>query len=555
MAGALKHTEDWKLLPWSEIERNVFRLQQRIYQAASCDDVKRVHNLQRLLLRSYSARLLAVRRVTQDNRGKRTPGVDGVASLTPSERLTLAKELSHLNTDPAPVRRTYIDKPGSDEKRPLGIPTMSDRARQALVKLALEPEWEAKFEPNSYGFRPGRCAHDAIEAIFNFIRLKPKYVLDADIEKCFDKISHTALLEKLQAIQPITNLIRGWLKAGILDKGKLLFPEAGAPQGSVISPLLANVALHGLEEAIVSSHPKRNRPALIRYADDLVILHHDLDSLEQARQETEEWLAAMGLRLKPSKTHITHTLIPHQDNVGFDFLGFNIRQYPTTQYHTRTYRGQPGLKTLIRPSKKAIKRHLFKLKQILRQYRGHSQAALIGKLNPIIRGWANYYKTCAAKKVFNLIDKELFWKLAKWGRFRHPRKWWKWVYQRYWQRHPQKGTLEFTDGDYTLIDHVDTKIERHTKVKGHKSPFDGDWPYWTARLGKDPTKPKRVCVLMRIQKGRCTECGLRLRATDVLEIHHRDGNHHNHHYQNLALIHGHCHDFVHRSMVLVTAAA
>lgn len=242
MAGVLKHTEDWRMLPWSEIERNIYRLQQRIYQAASRGDVKRVHNLQRLILSSYSARLLAVRRVTQDNRGKRTPGVDGVASLTPSERLILAQDLRHLNTTPALVRRTYIDKPGSDEKRPLGIPTMADRARQALLKLALEPEWEAKFEPNSYGFRPGRCAHDAIEAIFNFIRLKPKYVLDADIEKCFDQISHSALLDKLQAIQPITRLIRGWLKAGIMDGDKRLFPEAGTPQGSVISPLLANVA-------------------------------------------------------------------------------------------------------------------------------------------------------------------------------------------------------------------------------------------------------------------------------------------------------------------------
>jgi RNA-directed DNA polymerase len=181
----------------------------------------------------------------------------------------------------------------------------------------------------------------------------------------------------------------------------------------VISPLLANVALHGLEQAIVSSKPKRNRPALIRYADDLVILHHDLDSLEQARQETEQWLADMGLRLKPSKTHITHTLNEYEGKVGFDFLGFTIRQYPVAQYHTRTYRDQPGFKTLIRPSNKAIKRHLYHLKQIIRQYRGHSQAALIGKLNPIIRGWANYYKTCAAKETFNDLDKELFWKLAK----------------------------------------------------------------------------------------------------------------------------------------------
>ena len=319
--------------------------------------------------------------------------------------------------------------------------------------------------------------------------------------------------------------------------------------------LLANVALHGLEQAIALSKPQYRRPALIRYAADLVILHHDLDSLEQARQEAEQWLAQMGLRLKPSKTHLTHTLNSYQGKVGFDFLGFTIRQYRTTKHRTRTYRGEPGYKTLIRPSKKAIKRHLSKLKQIIRDYRGTSQAAPIGKLNPIIRGWANYYKTCSAKAIFNLLDKELFWKLAKWGRFRHPRKWWKWVYRRYWQRHLQKGTIEFSDDDYTLIDHADTKIEQHAKVKESKSPFDGDWPYWTTRLGKDPTKSKPVCVLMRIQKGRCTHCGLRLRAMDVLEVHHQDSNHNNHHYTNLALIHGHCHDQAHRSPVLVTTAA
>jgi len=205
MAGTLPYTEDWQMIPWPEVERIVYRLQQRIYQATKQDDVKRVHQLQRLLLHSWSARLLAVRRVSQDNRGKRTPGVDGVVSLTSPERLTLAKELHHLDKAADPVRRTYIDKPGKTEKRPLGIPTMADRAYQALVKLVLEPEWEARFEPNSYGFRPGRCTHDAIEAIYNYIRLKPKYVLDADIEKCFDKISQPGPTGADQGSKPSSN--------------------------------------------------------------------------------------------------------------------------------------------------------------------------------------------------------------------------------------------------------------------------------------------------------------------------------------------------------------
>ena len=232
-----RQLEDWKSLPWKKIQRNVFRLQKRIYQAASQNDVKRVHNLQRLLLRSWSARCLAVRRVTQDNRGKRTPGVDGVASLTPHQRMRMVGDLRNLaKHTPAPLRRVYIPKPGKKEKRGLSIPTMLDRALQALIKLTLEPEWEARFESNSYGFRPGRSPHDAIESIFNFIRLKPKYVLDADITKCFDRISHDAIVDKLHTIQSIERLVRGWLKAGISDHGEMIFPEAGTAQGGPLSP-------------------------------------------------------------------------------------------------------------------------------------------------------------------------------------------------------------------------------------------------------------------------------------------------------------------------------
>jgi RNA-directed DNA polymerase len=312
-------------LPWKQYQRNVYRLQQRIYQAKRRNQIRQVHNLQRLLLRSWSARCLAVRQVTQDNRGKRTAGVDGVASLTSQQRLVLARELRYLDQAADPVGRVYIPKTET-ELRPLGIPTMVDRARQALVKLGLEPEWEAVFEPNSYGFRPGRSAHDVLEAIWNFIRLKPKYVLDADIEKCFERISHTALLAKLSTIQPIAKLIGGWLKAGIMDNGQLLYPEAGTPQGGVISPLLMNVALHGLEQALVGTYSKRERPAVIRYADDLVILHHDLTTLKHLQTQAEEWLQSMGLHLKASKTKICHTLESSQGEAGFDFLGFTIRQ-------------------------------------------------------------------------------------------------------------------------------------------------------------------------------------------------------------------------------------
>jgi len=235
---------DWNTIPWAKAERAVFKLQKRIYQASQRGDTHTVHQLQRLLMTSWWACLLAVRRVTQDNQGKKTAGIDGVKNLPPPQRLLLAQQLqaAPLRPKSPPVRRVWIPKAGTTEQRPLGIPVMEQRARQALVKLALEPEWEAKFEPNSYGFRPGRSAHDAIEAIFASIHTQAKFVLDADIAKCFERINHTALLAKLRTFPKLRRVIKVWLKAGVMD-GQELFPSmAGVPQGSVISPLLANVA-------------------------------------------------------------------------------------------------------------------------------------------------------------------------------------------------------------------------------------------------------------------------------------------------------------------------
>jgi RNA-directed DNA polymerase len=549
MAGGVgiqrpQHTEGWQTLPWKQFRRNVYRLQQRIYQAMRRGDRKRVHSLQRLLLHSWSARCLAVKQVTQDNRGKRTPGVDGVASLTPRQRLMLAKRLRSLRSWTVDaVRRVNIPKPGKSEIRGLGIPTMRDRAMQALVKMTLEPEWEAQFEANSYGFRPGRSAHDAIEAIFNFIRLKPKYVLDADIEKCFDRINHDVLLKKLNTIEPITRLVRDWLKAGIMDGGQLLFPEAGTPQGGVISPLLANIALHGFEEALVDAGPQKHKPAVVRYADDFVVLHEDLKTLTKLKERAEVWLAEMGLQLKLSKTRISHTLNEWQGDVGFDFLGFNIRQHWVGKYHTRTFRGRPGFKTLVKPSRTSLKRHLHRMRCVIRQYRGAPQAALIAALNPIVRGWSLYYRSCVAKRDFSRLYHQVSHMLYQWATWRHSHKPPGWCYRRYWQR--QRGRMDFTDGTSTLARHCDTPIIRHVKVRGDKSPYDGDWLYWGQRLGQDPTKPTRVTRLLKWQKSRCTHCGLRFMASDLLEVHHRDGNRTNNRYANLMLLHGHCHNQVH----------
>ena len=540
MADESNRTEDWQTLPWKKFQRNVFRLQKRIYQAQLRGDYKRVRGLQRLLLRSFSARCLAVRQVSQDNRGKKTPGVDGIARLTPPQRMQMVKRLRNFSPSPAPIRRVYIPKASNpNERRPLGIPIMRDRAEQALVKLALEPEWEARFESNSYGFRPGRCPQDAIEAIFNHIRLKPKYVLEADIEKCFDQINHNALLAKLSSIPTINRLIRGWLKAGIFENGEISPSKAGTPQGGIVSPLLANVALHGLETTITTAFSKQHRLAVIRFADDFVILCEDLTTLQAAHYLTENWLAEIGLTLKPSKTYITHTLHEHEGHTGFDFLGFTVRQFEMGRHHSKR-----GYKVIIKPSIKAQKRHLEQMEELIHTQRGSNQTALIAALNPRIRGWANYHRACSAKRTFNRMDHQLFWKLSKWAKWQNPRKSDTWRKHRYWQR--KHNRFDFSDGQTTLIKYADIPIKRHVKVQGAKSPYDGDWAYWTNRLRRDPSKPNRVIALLKRQQCRCTHCGLRFMAEDQPEVHHQNGNHKDNTPANLTLLHGHCHDDVHR---------
>jgi RNA-directed DNA polymerase len=545
MTGGQTHTEGWAMLPWKQFERNIFRAQRapekRIYKATQRGDFKQVRNLQRLLLRSYSARGLAIRRVTQDNRGKRTAGVDGIAKVAPVLRLHMVDLLRNLRQPASPIRRVYIPKRNSPEMRPLGIPVMLDRALQALVKLALEPEWEAKFEPNSYGFRPGRCCHDALEAIYNYIRLKPKFVLDADIEKCFDRINHEALLTKLSTIPVVTDLVRGWLKAGIFEKGVIFPSESGTPQGGVVSPLLANIALHGLETALVESLPKSRKPAIIRYADDFVILYKDLATLLKLKELAEEWLATVGLNLKMAKTRITHTLDKHEDNVGFDFLGFTVRQFAMSKRHARL-----GFKTFFKPSKASQQRHLAEMAEVVYTHRGSNQTALLTTLNPKVRGWTNYYRVCTAKKVFDRMDSQMHWKLLRWAKRRHPHKHYGWCRDRYWQR--KRERLDFCDGNATLIKYADAKIRRHVKVQGTKSPFDGDWAYWLPRLHKDPALSERVILLLNRQKCRCGKCGLRFRSDDLLEVHHKDRNRQNNQLTNLELLHGHCHDEVHREL-------
>jgi RNA-directed DNA polymerase len=547
---------EWKDLPWHTIERRVFKLQKRIYKASGRGDVKTVHRLQKLLMKSWSAKCLATRRVTQDNQGKKTAGIDGVTSLLPTERLELAERLKPT-LKPKPVRRVWIPKPGTTEKRGLGIPVMDDRASQALVKLALEPEWEAKFEPNSYGFRPGRGCHDALVAIYIDIHQKPKYVLDADISKCFDHINHQALLDKLATFPTLRCIIAQWLKAGMMEDETLFPTTEGVPQGGVISPLLANIALHGLETAIQSAFPtlirlndkttSRWQPKLIRYADDLVVLHPSLEVMAQTQHLVSEWLAHMGLQLKASKTRISHTLYPHENAVGFDFLGCTLRQFPVGKTHSGKIGGKRstllGFKTIIRPSRQALRNHLTKTKEIIQKHRSSPQNTLIDALNPVIRGWANYHSKMGAKHAFGLAQTVVFHQLMTWAKHRHPGKNAHWIVYKYWPAHDPPWLFTASDGT-TLIRHTTIPIQRHIKVRGTKSPFDGDWVYWATRLGASPNLSNTQATLLKKQRGKCAFCGLFFSGEDLLEIDHihptAQGGRHE--FKNWQLLHRHCHD-------------
>jgi RNA-directed DNA polymerase len=526
----------WSELPWRKLEKYVYRVQKRIYRASQRGNGRQVEKLQKLLLKSEAARLLAVRRVTQDNQGKKTAGVDGVKSVPPKERFLMMKDLHTKRWNdrkkPQPVRRVWIPKPGKDEKRPLGIPTMMERAKQALVKMALEPAWEAVFEPNSYGFRPGRSGHDAIEAIFNGIKGKSKFVFDADIKGCFDNIDHEALLKKLDTFPTLTRLIRGWLKAGVLEGQDFTPTEQGTPQGGVISPLLANVALHGMEKVAKEGFGKSHsveKPILVRYADDFVILYSDQAVLQRVAERVTAWLADMGLQLSQKKTRITHTLEACEGNVGFDFLGFTVRQDRVGKTHSGKDTNQKllGYKTLIRPSREAIRRHTQEIGEKLRELRNAPQEAVISELNPIIRGWCNYHRWAVCSRAFKVCEYSTFRQLARWEKARHSGKAEQWVRKKY--RTYIDGQTRFglyvkdEQGNPTPIyvrKHTETVKEDYVKVRGEVSPYDGNLLYWAKRLKQHPLVKNEKAKLLQKQRWQCPHCGLYFKEGDVLETDH-----------------------------------
>lgn len=501
--------QQWTTIDWKKTELEVNRLQSRIAKATQEKKWNLVKRLQYLLTHSYYAKVLAVKKVTT-NKGKNTAGVDGEKWSTPASKMKAVLSLSDKHYKAKPLKRVYIDKKNKKAKRPLSIPCMYDRAMQALYAMGLDPIAETTADRKSFGFRKGRSAHDACEYIFQIYsrRYSPEWVLEGDIKGCFDNISHEWLLENIPMDKSI---LKQFLKAGFVFKGDLFPTEDGAPQGGVISPILANMTLDGMQRALaeyfdVNSKGKvnaethrHNKVNLIRYADDFIVSANTKEKAEEAKVVIQSFLKERGLKLSEEKTVITHI------DEGFDMLGWTFRKF--------------NGKLIIKPSKTSIKAFVASLSEtILKRGKAWKQEVLIEKLNQQIRGWTNYHQSVCASEAFAYIDYILYELLWRWAKRRHPHKGRWWVSTNYWHRRGSRNWVFSTENKELLrVDHI--PIVRHVKVQTTVNPYL-DIEYFQDRKFKQGMRrlSGRFKLIWKNQNGCCYHCGMPLEITEDREI-------------------------------------
>ncbi len=540
----------WHDIPWYRTERNVRQLQARIVKATQEKRWGKVKALQRLLTHSFSGKALAVRRVTE-NQGKNTPGVDKIIWDTPEKKARAIGDLKPRGYHPQPLRRVYIPK-SNGARRPLSIPTLKDRAMQALYLLALQPVAETLADPHSYGFRPQRCTADAL--VYCHILFSQKrgaeWVLEGDIKSCFDKISHGWLLAHIPTEKGI---LRKWLKAGYMEKNVLHPTEEGTPQGGIISPAIANMALDGLSQHLRERFPRSSRGNspkvnLARYADDFIVTGVSKELLEhEVKPCIEAFLQERGLQLSPEKTVITHI------KDGFDFLGQQVRKYNS------------GV-VLTTPAKKNVKAFLKKVRGIIENHKESSAGQVIVKLNPVIQGWATYHRFGASSETFNSVDSAIFRKLWWWARRRHPHKSATWVRKKYFTTQGTynwvfTGEVKDEKGNTKPV-HLrrafDVKIQRHTPIQGAANPFDPAWEtYFEKRLDvkteQNLTGKRQLLHLWKEQDGTCPMCHQKITWITGWHSHHliwrsKGGTDR---AENRVLLHPNCHRQLHSQGVHV----
>jgi len=505
----------WDGINWADVQRHVRGLQTRIVKAVQAGRHNKAKALQWLLTHSFCGKALAVKRVTE-NKGKNTPGVDKVTWKTPEAKTNAIASMKRRGYSPLPLRRVLIPKKNG-KTRPLGIPVMKCRAMQALHLLALEPIAETTADPNSYGFRPERSTADAGEQCFNSLAKKAsaEWVLEADIQGCFDQISHDWMIANILTDKAV---LKKWLKAGYVYQNELFPTDAGTPQGGIISPVAANMTLDGLEAMLAEKFPKAKQTGrkmnMVRYADDFIITGNSKEWLEQeVKPAVVEFLAKRGLVLSPEKTKITHI------SEGFDFLGWNLRKY--------------NGKLLMKPSKANVKAHLDKIREVIKGNKTAKQANLIKLLNPVLRGWANYHRHVVAKKTFAWIDTNVWSMLWQWAVRRHPEKGARWVKERYFKSSGTRNwvfaaTEKKEDGrlrELILLLEADTPIQRHVKIKADANPHDPQWDqYFESRWGKKMlNSPRGRSKLYRVwlrQDRMCPACQKPITKLTPWDVHY-----------------------------------